>query len=1163
MAFAHLHLHTEYSLLDGACRVKELVKRLKELGQTACAITDHGVMYGVIEFYKACKAAGIKPVIGCEVYVAPRTRFDRVYDTDSQSRHLVLLCRNETGYHNLCRLVSAGFLEGFYNKPRIDMDLLKQHHEGLIALSACLAGEIPRLINAGNYAKAAEVAREMQSIFGEDGFYLEMQDHRLPEEQTMNAGILRLHRETGIPVVATNDAHYLTRDDADMHDVLLCIQTGKLLEDKNRMRFGTQEFYVKSEEEMRSLFPNCPEAIENTQKVADLCNLEFTFKQYHIPQYQLPPGFATADEYFEKLCWDGFAQRYPNADETYRSRLEYEMGVIRQMKFVDYFLIVQDFIGYAKGQGIPVGPGRGSAAGSMVAYCLKITDVDPVRYDLYFERFLNPERVSMPDIDIDFCIRRRQEVIDYVARKYGEDHVCQIVTFGTLKARAAIRDVGRVMNIPYANVDTIAKQVPDDLDITLDKALANSRSLAELYMGDQTVRELVDMARRIEGMPRNTSTHAAGVVISGRPVVDYVPLSSNDGVVVAQFEKGTIEELGLLKMDFLGLRNITILDDAVQLIQETDPSFSLQKVPMDDPATYRMLSDGRTSGVFQLESAGMTDLCVQIKPKNVAELCDIISLFRPGPMKFRPQYLEGFRDPRTVTYRHPLLKDILSNTYGCPLYQEQVMEIFRQLGGFSLGQADLVRRAIAKKHLDQMQRERQAFIYGDPERNIAGCVAKGISPELAGAIYDDIESFAEYGFNKAHSLAYAVISYQTAWFKCHYPRQYMAALLTSVLGNPNKVAEYISECREYGIEILPPDVNESGPYFNVVGNNIRYGLAAIKGVGVAFAGGLLAERQRSGPFTSFQDFCTRMQEKDLNKRVMENLIRSGSFDSLKVRRSQLMAVYETVMESTARLQRMNLEGQMDLFGTQTSASAPDMKLPDIPEFSMAEISAMEKELTGLYLSGHPMDAYRDAAHQLKAASIASVLASGNTQEGPEGFADGALVTVAGIISQVRVKNTRSNTQMAYVTVEDASGSMELVVFPRVLEANRSLMQNGTPVAVFGKVSLREEKLPQITVDRMQLLQKGVQRGVQPPQPAPQRRYSNHKLYEGKTLFIRLPNGEAPLKWLGKLLDMFPGKDKIQVYLNAEKRRLRTAGLIHDALLAELRETLGEENVVLQ
>ena len=1150
MAFTHLHLHTEFSLLDGACRIKELAKRVKALGQDSVAITDHGTMYGVIDFYRACKAEGIKPIIGCEVYVAPRTRFDRVHELDSNSSHLVLLCRNETGYRNLSYLVSMAYTEGFYIKPRIDMELLKQHCEGLIALSACLGGEIPKRLRNGDYAGAKIHALEMQRIFGKDGYYLELQDHHMPEQQTVNAGILRLHGETGIPLVATNDAHYLTREDSAMQDTLICIQTGRLLEDENRMRFETNEFYLKSEDEMRELFPNHPEAIENTHKIAELCNVEFEFGHYHLPEFKLPAGKTDSTAYFEELCQKGFDWRYPNGTEENRRQLRYEMDVIEQMGFVDYFLIVSDFIGYAKKKGIPVGPGRGSAAGSMVSYCLNITDIDPLKYSLYFERFLNPERVTMPDIDIDFCIRRRQEVIDYVARKYGEDHVAQIVTFGTMKAKAAVRDVGRVMNLPYAEVDNIAKQVPFALDMTLDKALEVSKGFSDLYNGDDRVKELVDMARKIEGMPRNSSTHAAGVVITRRPVYEYVPLATNDDVPVTQYTMVTLEELGLLKMDFLGLRNLTILDDAVQMVRRHTPDFRLDQIPDDDPEVFKMLCDGRTSGVFQMESAGMTGVCVGLKPKSIEDITAIIALYRPGPMDSIPRFIACAQDPSRISYKHPSLEPILSVTYGCIVYQEQVIEIFRRLAGYSLGQADMVRRAMSKKKVKDIERERGAFLHGDPARNIRGCAANGISEEVAQSIYDEIYDFASYAFNKAHAVSYAVVAYQTAWFKCRYPREYMAALLTSVLDSQEKVAEYIAECKDNGIALLPPDINESGPTFTVSGKNIRFGLAALKGVGRSFMNAVLAEREKGGRFTSFPDFCSRMYDHDLNKRVLDSLIKSGSFDSMGYRRSQLLKVFEQVVDSIARDRRQNLEGQFDLFGGGGDLpSVPDMVLPDIPEFSRGELMSMEKEITGLYLSGHPMDEYREQSRKYHAVPIGTILAD-NQEEGEGRYGDGQRVTVTGVVASVKTKTTKNNSLMAYVTLEDATGTIEMLAFSRTLSESGSYLKANLPVLITGKVSIRDEKEPQIMVDSVRPLN----RGMEEQAPAPQGK---------RTLWIKLENGGPRFEWLKKLLNMFPGKETAIVYLADSKKRLQTSCVIHEALLAELNEVLGSENVVIK
>ena len=1151
MAFTHLHIHTEFSLLDGACRIKDLVARVKELGQDAVAITDHGVMYGVIDFYKACKAAGIKPIIGCEVYVAQRGRTDRVHELDAESRHLVLLCKNETGYRNLSYMVSMGFVEGFYIKPRIDMELLRAHSEGLIALSACLAGEIPRRLRNGDYEGAKAHALEMRELFGEDSYYLELQDHGLPEQKKVAAGILRIHEETGIPLVVTNDAHYLTREDAELQDALMCIQMGKLMEDENRMKFETSEFYVKSEDEMRALFPNYPEAADNTAKIAEMCNVDFQFGVHHLPEFKLPEGETDGDAYFEKLCWRGFEQRYPGAGEEYRERLRMEMGVIRQMGFVDYFLIVSDFIGYAKSQGIPVGPGRGSAAGSMVAYCLYITEIEPMKYSLYFERFLNPERVSMPDIDIDFCIRRRQEVIDYVARKYGEDHVAQIVTFGTMKAKAAIRDVGRVLNMPYAEVDNIAKQVPFSLDMTLDKALALSKGFADLYNGDERVKRLVDLARKLEGMPRNASTHAAGVVITKKPVHEYVPLATNDDLVVTQYTMVTLEELGLLKMDFLGLRNLTILDDAVKMVRQTQLDFSLSDIPDNDPEVFRMLAEGRTSGVFQMESAGMTGVCVGLKPQNIEDITAIIALYRPGPMDSIPRFIACKHDPKLVVYKHPLLEPILSITYGCIVYQEQVIEIFRKLAGYSLGQADMVRRAMSKKKVKDIEREREAFVKGDPARNICGCLANGVPEDVAQTIYNEIYDFANYAFNKAHAVSYAIVAYQTAWFKYHHAREYMAALLTSVLDSQDKVAEYIAECRENGINLLPPDINESGATFTVSGQDIRFGLAALKGVGRGFMNAVLAEREKGGRFTSFPEFCSRMYDCDLNKRVLDSLIRSGSFDSMGYHRSQLLAVYEQVVDAIARDRRRNLEGQYDLFGGGgETASVPAMELPDIPEYSARELMRMEKETTGLYLTGHPMDEYRQEAHKHRAVTLGSITGDFKEETGPQQYSDGQRVTVAGIISSVKTKTTKSNSLMAYVTLEDDTAAMELLCFSRVLTDSGAYLKANTPVLVQGKISVRDEKEPQIMVDRVQPLVTG---GETPAAAASDRR----------TLWVKLPDGGAYFTWLKRLFSMFPGEQPAVIYLADSGKKLRAQCLHHNALFDELTEQLGAKNVVVK
>ena len=1031
MGFVHLHVHTEYSLLDGACRIRDLPKLVKELGQTACAITDHGVMYGAVDFYRACKAEGIHPIIGCEVYVARRTRFDKQHEFDAESRHLVLLCKNETGYRNLSYMVSQAYIEGFYIKPRIDMELLRAHSDGLIALSACLAGEIPKRLMNGDYNGAKAYALEMRGIFGED-FYLELQDHGIAEQTEVNRGLLRLHNETGIPLVCTNDAHYLRKEDAENHDVLLCIQTGKTVDDENRMRYEPRNFYIRSTEEMETLFAGYPDAVANTEKIAEKCQLEFTFGKYHLPEFKLPEGYDSPT-YLRKLCDEGFAQRYGQAKPEYRKQLDYELDMIEKMGFTDYFLIVSDFVRYAKSRGIPVGPGRGSAAGSMVSYCLEITDIDPMKYDLYFERFLNPERVSMPDIDMDFGDTRRGEVVEYVRKKYGDDHVAQIVTFGTMAARAAIRDVGRALNMTYAEVDVVAKLVPAGpgaLHITLQEALKLSKQLADMYREEPKVKKLIDTAMALEGMPRHASTHAAGVVITKLPVYEYVPLARNDDAVVCQYVMTTLEELGLLKMDFLGLRNLTVLDDAVKMVQQREPEFALSKIPDDDAETYDMISRGQTAGVFQIESTGMTGVCVGLKPQSIEDITAVIALYRPGPMESIPRFIACKHDPKLVTYKHPRLVPILSVTYGCIVYQEQVIRIFQELGGFSLGQADMVRRAISKKKAKEIEKERQAFVYGDAERGIKGCIANGIDEKTAQAIYDEIYDFANYAFNKAHAVSYAVVAYQTAYFKCHYTKEYMAALLTSVLDNSDKVAGYIGECRDCGIALLPPDVNRSSDRFTVEPGGIRFGLVAIKNIGRGFIQSVVREREQGGSFTSLQDFCDRMYDcGDMNKRAVENLIRSGAFDSMGARRSQLLAVYEKVLDGIGNVRRRNVEGQIDFFGMSAANSTVEtVVMPDIPEFTATERMHMEKETTGLYLSGHPMVGYRAAARSSGAVTLNEILEDVSSEEGPTRFADGMPVTVAGIVASSKTRPTKNGTLMAYVVLEDETASMELLCF---------------------------------------------------------------------------------------------------------------------------------------
>ena len=1163
MSFVHLHVHTEYSLLDGACRIRDLPKRVKEMGQTACAITDHGAMYGVIDFYRACKAEGIHPVIGCEVYVARRTRFDKMHEFDTESRHLVLLCRNETGYRNLSYMVSQAYVEGFYIKPRIDLDLLREHSEGLIGLSACLAGEIPKRILNGDYAGAKDYALEMQSILGEGNFYLELQNHGIREQAVVNNALLQMHNETGIPLVCTNDAHYLRKEDAESHDVLLCIQTGKTVDDENRMRYEPRNFYLRSTEEMEALFAAYPDAVDNTQRIADRCQMEFTFGRYHLPEFQLPPGYDSPT-YLRKLCEEGFRERYGDYS-AYHEQLDYELNMIEKMGFTDYFLIVSDFVCYAKSAGIPVGPGRGSAAGSMVAYCLHITEIDPMQYSLYFERFLNPERVSMPDIDMDFGDMRRGEVVEYVRRKYGDDRVAQIVTFGTMAARGAIRDVGRALNMPYADVDTVAKLVPSGpgaLHMTLDEALKLSKQLRDLYDSDEKVKKLIDTARSLEGLPRHASTHAAGVVITKKPVYEYVPLARNEDSIVCQYNMITLEELGLLKMDFLGLRNLTVLDDAVKMVQKHEPDFRLEQIPMDDPEVFRMLTEGRTSGVFQMESTGMTGVCLGLKPENIEDITAIIALYRPGPMESIPKFIACKHDPKLVTYKHPMLEPILRGTYGCIVYQEQVIKVFQELAGYSLGQADMVRRAMSKKKAKDVAKEREAFLHGDSERNIRGCVANGIPEAVAQSIYDEIYDFANYAFNKAHAVSYAVVAYQTAWFKCHYVKEYMAALLTSILDNSDKVAEYIAECRNCKIPLLPPDVNRSFDRFTVEEDGIRFGLVAIKNIGRGFIQNVVRERKMGGLFTSFQDFCRRMYDaKDMNKRAVENLIRAGAFDSLGARRSQLVQVYEKLLDSIATSQRANVEGQLDFFGMTGGSSqrADDVVLPDIPEFSATERMFMEKETTGLYLSGHPMSDYRTAARAAGAVSIHAILDDFAQEDGPSHFSDGQSVTIAGIVTSSKTRTTKNNTLMAYVMVEDELSGMELLCFNRVIEQCGSYMQVNMPVLVRGKLSVRDEKPPQLMCDSIEPLRKRETGGdaVEEPVELP--------ISTGAvTVYLKVPSADCPAyRQIDRVMTMFEGEDTVKIRVADTGRLLGGKCCAHEAFLQECRLWLGEENVVVK
>ena len=1148
MSFVHLHVHSEYSLLDGACRISGMMDRVKEIGQTAIALTDHGVMYGCIDFYKAAKAAGVKPIIGCEVYVARRGMEDKDHGIDNESYHLVLLCKDRTGYENLCKLVSEAYLRGFYIKPRVDFELLQKYHEGLIALSACLAGGVSRRLLDEDYDGALNYALRLANIFGEDNFYLELQDHGIPEQRVVNQGIMRIARQTGLPLVVTNDAHYLRREDSKMQDVLLCVQTGKTIDDPDRMRFETDEFYLKSEEELRQLFPNCDDAFENTSRIAERCNLEFVFNEYHLPSFPVPDGYSN-EEYFRELCMNGFRERYENPPAEYTERLEYEIGVISRMGYINYYLIVWDFIRYAKESGIPVGPGRGSGAASIVAYCLHITEVDPMKYALIFERFLNPERVSMPDFDTDFCQERRGEVIEYVMEKYGTDHVAQIATFGTMAARGAIRDVGRVLNFTYAETDVVAKLVPTmPLHITLKDALHASPKLKEMYDGDERVRLLIDTAMQLEGMPRNTSTHAAGVVITADSVDSYVPLAKNADTIVTQYTMTTIEELGLLKMDFLGLRNLTVIRDAEEQIRRFEPDFSIDNIPDDDPATFKMLGEGKTQGVFQLESAGMTGVCVGMKAGSIEDITAIVALYRPGPMDSIPTFIENKLNHKKVTYKTPMLEPILKVTYGCIVYQEQVIEIFRQLGGYTMGQADNIRRAISKKKQKVIEAERKVFVYGDPQQGISGAVAKGVPESVAQSIYDEIVAFANYAFNKAHAVCYAVVSYQTAYLKCHYPKQYMAALMTSVLDSATKISGYIAECNEMGIPTLPPDINHSDDPFTVDGDGIRFGLSAVKNVGRGLIRSIVAKRKEGGPFKSLEDFIQRMGENELNKRAVENFIKCGAMDCFGYHRSELLAVYDSMMDSIASTRKRNLDGQIGMFGMFDDDSAStSIPIPSLPEMKKADLMLMEKETTGIYLSGHPMDEYRHLLRNTRVVPIAQLL------DGENGYKDDQIVSVAGVIQSFKLKTTRNNSSMAYVTLEDDTAAMEMLAFSNTLNQYGSYIRENEPVVISGRLSMRDDKDPQIVINRIRAMSDFASGGMVHEPVVPE-----------SVLYLRLPSEESPLfNKIKAMLNMFPGDNKTVVYFEDTKIRRGTRCNPDERLITELINVLGLENVVLK
>lgn len=1150
MAFVHLHVHTEYSLLDGACRIGRLLDRAQELGQEAVAITDHGNMYGVIDFYKAAKARGIKPIIGCEVYVAKRTRFDKVHELDGENRHLVLLCKNEIGYKNLIAMVSKAWTEGFYSKPRVDFELLEQHHEGLIALSACLAGEIPRALSRNDYDGAKSAALRYRDIFGDDDFFLELQDHGLEEQHYVNPQIIKLSQETGIPLVLTNDCHYTLPEDHEMHHVLICIQTGRTVEDDDTLEFGSNEFYFKSEEEMRVLLPQVPQAADNTVKIAERCNVEIEFGKTKLPRFDTPGGDNL--QFFKTLCSDGLKRRYGETpDQSLIERLSYEIDVISSMGYVNYYLIVWDFIRYAKSVGIPVGPGRGSGVGSLAAYCVGITNVDPVRYGLIFERFLNPERVTMPDFDIDFSDERRDEIIQYVLSKYGADHVAQIVTFGTMAARGALRDVGRAMAVPYNKVDQVAKQVPMELNMTLDEALRRSQSLRTQYETDEQVKALVDMARKLEGMPRHASTHAAGVVITDRPVMDYVPLAKNDDAVVTQFTMTAIEELGLLKMDFLGLRNLSVIDNAQKLIQKAHPDFDIEKIPDDDPETFQMLQRADSVGVFQFESGGMKRLLSQAEPESVEDLTAIISLYRPGPMQFIPMYVENRKHPEKVQYRHALLRPILEVTYGCIIYQEQVMQIFRDLAGYSLGRADIVRRAMSKKKHDVLEKEREIFIHGkqreDGSWEVEGCLNRGVDEATARELFREIQDFASYAFNKSHAAAYALVAYQTAYLKRHYPKEYMASLLSSVLGFSGKAAEYMEECKRMGIPVLPPHVNESSTGFTVAEEGIRFGLLAVKNLGRAVIARMIEERKNSGPYTSFYDFCKRMTGRDLNRRAIESLIKCGALDGLHSNRREMLLSVGQVLDSLEADKRRNLDGQMGLFDTaDTDGGEPDLQRAQ--EFPASELLAMEKEVTGMYLSGHPMMDYAPLYETGAYARSDAILRSGAGESAE--YQDGQRVALLAMVTEVRRKGTKNGGTMAFVTLEDIAGGMTGLVFQKTLDEYGNFLQEGGIVEVTGRLSFTEDKEPELVCERFARPDSEGAKAADGP--------------EGLTITVTAkddPNYEKAMRYIA-IFD--EGTSDVHIrFLDSGKLLKappRFRAMVNPVLLRELKKLLGPENV---
>ncbi|MCI6432394.1 MAG: DNA polymerase III subunit alpha [Oliverpabstia sp.] len=1146
MNFTHLHVHTEYSLLDGSNKIKEYVARVKELGMNSAAITDHGVMFGCIDFYKAAREAGINPIMGCEVYVAPGSRFDKEQQHgDDRYHHLVLLAENNQGYSNLMKIVSAGFVEGYYYKPRVDMEVLEKYHEGIIALSACLAGEVARNLARGFYEEGKKAALRYESIFGKGNFFLELQDHGIPEQQMVNQQLMRMSRETGIELVCTNDVHYTYAEDATSHDILLCIQTQKKVQDEDRMRYEGGQYYVKSPEEMLELFPYIPEALENTQKIADRCHVDIEFGVTKLPRYDVPEGY-TSWEYLNKLCYEGLEKKYHPVTEELRERLKYELDTIQTMGYVDYFLIVWDFIKYARDHDIIVGPGRGSAAGSLVSYTLDITQLDPIRYQLLFERFLNPERVSMPDIDVDFCFERRQEVIDYVVRKYGKDRVVQIVTFGTLAARGVIRDVGRVLDMPYAQVDTIAKMIPNELNITIDKALNMNPELKKQYEEDPQIKYLIDMSRRLEGLPRHTSMHAAGVVISQKAVDEYVPLSrASDGSITTQFTMTTLEELGLLKMDFLGLRTLTVIQNAVKLAQKsTGKELDMEKIDYNDPAVLAMIGSGKCEGVFQLESTGMKNFMKELKPQSLEDIIAGISLYRPGPMDFIPQYIKGKNHPDQITYDCPQLEPILEPTYGCIVYQEQVMQIVRDLAGYTLGRSDLVRRAMAKKKAAVMAKERQNFVYGNPEEGVPGCITNGIDEKVANKIYDDMTDFAKYAFNKSHAAAYAVVSYQTAWLKYYYPVEFMAALMTSCIENPSKVSEYILNCRQMGIRILPPDINRSVGNFSVEPEGIRYGLSAVKGIGKPVMDAIVEERNRGGEFISLKDFCQRLSGKEVNKRTIENFIKAGAFDGLGGTRKQFMMIYVQILDMVNQEKKTSMTGQMSLFDImgEEERKSFDIKLPDVGEYTKETKLAFEKEVLGVYISGHPLEEYEQSWRKNISAVTSDFYPDEET--GQPKVPDGSKQIVGGMITEKTIKYTRNNKVMAFLTLEDLVGTVEIVVFPRDYENNAHMMEEDSKVFIQGRVSAEDDKPSKLICEKISAFN-----------DIPRELWIQ---FSGKEEY------EKKVHHLYQLLSQSDGSDQVIVYLRKERMMKRLPAArnvqIDDGLLDILTKEYGSENV---